>query len=300
MSCVRARRDSMRRRAAHGAASRRRAVLAQLLEVGLRRQPRVLAEAAVEGRQRVEAGGEGHLVDARRGRPLLQLRQQMLQACLVDVLVEALAEHLVEQVGDLVARVAGGGGDLMQVQRRVEVGLAALEIVLQVPRQQAQLAGREAQAAGGGTLHAVAGLGLGLDQQGVFVDPPDQAVTHGNGLAGTKGTAVAQAQAVLDERGIAVDTDAVAVHQELVRPAGHGGAYIVAELRQVQAAVLEVVVVFHVGVVERQHRVDVAVLPAEVVTHHRFAGGGSFVIVLGHGRSGIGKWLRMPKRWPRG
>lgn len=257
----------------------------------------MLAEAAVEGREGVETGGEGLLVDACHRALGLQLGQQVTQARLVHVLVEALAEHLVEQVGDLVAGVAGGGGHLVQVQGRVEVGLAALEVVLQVPRQQAQLAGGEAQAAGGraaGALGLATGAGIG-HQQGVLVDAPDQPVTNGNGLAGTKGTAAADPQAVLDEGGVAVHADAVAVHQEVVRGAGHGGAYVVAQLRQAHAAVLEEVVVFHLGVVEGEHGVDVARLPAQVVAHHHLAGGQGLGVGVVHGGGRWGKAGRMPK-----
>ncbi|MCY1179121.1 hypothetical protein D9M73_195020 [compost metagenome] len=78
----------------------------------------------------------------------------MLQACLVDVAVEALPQHLVEQVGNLVAAVAAGVGDLLQVELRVEIRLLALKILLQVVGHEAQLTRRQAQSTGRRALGA--------------------------------------------------------------------------------------------------------------------------------------------------
>ncbi len=215
-----------------------------------------------------------------------------MQAGLVDVLVEAQAEHLVEQVGNLVARIAGGIGHLGQVQVRIEIGLGLLKVVLQVARQQAQLLGRKPQAAGRRPAVA-AGLGSAaafVDQRGVFVDAPDQAVAHGDRLAGaerSQAAAEGHPQAVLDEGGIAVEADTVGVLQRLVGALGHGRLDVLAEIGQAHPAVLEEVVVFDLGMIERHHRVDVAVLPTEVVAHDRLAGGVGEVAVGGNGLFGL-------------
>ena len=92
----------------------------------------MLAETAVERRQRIEAGGKGQFVDAQRRRGAIQRREQMLQARLVDVAVEALAKHLVQQIGNLIAAVAALPGHPLQVEFGVQIRLLALEILLQV------------------------------------------------------------------------------------------------------------------------------------------------------------------------
>ncbi|MNL33473.1 hypothetical protein D3C87_1553880 [compost metagenome] len=63
----------------------------------------------------------------------------MLQARLVDVAIEALPQHLIEQVGNLVAAVATLLRHPLQVELRVEIGLLALEILLQIIGHETQL-----------------------------------------------------------------------------------------------------------------------------------------------------------------
>ena len=96
-------------------------------------------ETAVEGRQGIEAGGKGQLVDTLEVAPGLQAIEQVLQARAIDVAIEALAQHLIEQVGNLVAAVTRRRRYLLQIQFGVEKGLAALEIVLQILRQLTEL-----------------------------------------------------------------------------------------------------------------------------------------------------------------
>jgi len=67
---------------------------------------------------------------------------------------------------------------------------------------------------------------------------------------------------VLDERRAAVDADAVAVDDVLAGFMGKAGAHVVAQLAVTEHAVLEEVVVLDVGMIERDHTVEVAVLPA--------------------------------------
>ncbi|MNB88976.1 hypothetical protein D3C75_359970 [compost metagenome] len=107
----------------------------------------MLAETAVERRQRIESGSEGQFVDAHWRHGGIQRRKQMLQARLVDVAVEALAQHLIQQVGNLVAAVATLLRHSLQIELRVQIRLLALEILLQVIGHEAQLARRQAEPA---------------------------------------------------------------------------------------------------------------------------------------------------------
>ncbi|MCY1442762.1 hypothetical protein D9M71_591440 [compost metagenome] len=79
-------------------------------------------------------------------------------------------------------------------------------------------------------------------------------------------------RAVLDEGGVAVHADAVDMVEELVLAAGHGRLHVVAQVGQAHPQVLEIVVVLHLGMVERERRLEVAALPAVVVAQHDFAG----------------------------
>lgn len=253
----------------------------------------MLTEALVERRQRVEAGTEGQLVDRRLDAVIAEAGHQVLQACLVDVAVEALPQHLVEQVGNLVAAVAAGVGDLLQVELRVEVGALTLEVVLQVLGHGRQLPRRQAQAAGGGARAAV-GVACAVlaDQCGVFVDPPDQPVPDGDRLAGLERNQAVTAldrDLILDECGAAIDADAVAVDDVLAGFMGQAGAYVVAQFLVAEHAVLKEVVVLDIGVVERHDTVEVAVLPAEVVAQHDFGGKRRLLGAVGEGGGDHGR-----------
>ncbi|MNP11796.1 hypothetical protein D3C76_1040000 [compost metagenome] len=107
----------------------------------------MLAETAVERRQRIESGSERQFIDTQRWRGVIQCREQVLQARLVDVAVEALAQHLVQQIGNLVTAVPALLRHPLQVEFRVEIRLLALEILLQVIGHEAQLARRQAEPA---------------------------------------------------------------------------------------------------------------------------------------------------------
>ncbi|MNJ50419.1 hypothetical protein D3C77_456910 [compost metagenome] len=137
--------------------------------------------------------------------------------------------------------------------------------------------GRQPQAAHGRARIALAGLGLGFaHQRGVFIDPPDQAVAHGDGFAGLEchqAFAAAQGDLVLDERGTAIYPDTVAVDDVFIDFAGHAHAHVLAQFIEVQDAVLEVVVVLDIGVIQGHDPVEVAMLPAQVVAQD---GGGGF------------------------
>ncbi|MNN39797.1 hypothetical protein D3C81_1538470 [compost metagenome] len=78
-------------------------------------------------------------------------------------------------------------------------------------------------------------------------------------------------RAVLDEGGVAVDADAVDVVEEFVLAAGHGRLHVVAQVGQAHPQVLEEIVVRHLRMVEREHGLEVAALPAMVIAQDHFA-----------------------------
>ena len=113
-----------------------------------------------------------------------------------------------------------------------------------------------------------------MHQRGVFIDAPDQAVADGNRFTGAKrhqSLTAAQGHAVLNERSVAVQANPVTVLQRLIRLPGHGLLHVLAQLSEDHDAVLEEVVIAHVRMIKRHHAVQIAVLPAQVVAHDRFA-----------------------------
>ena len=144
------------------------------------------------------------------------------------------------------------------------------------PRPVAELTGRQAQAADRRPCRGFALAGSRFaHQRGVFVDAPDQAVTHGDRLTGAERhqpAAAMDAGTVLDEGSVAVNADAVDVLQQFAGTPWQVVLDVAAQLAQAHAALLEEVVVLDIRVVERQHRLQVAVLPAQVVAHDGGAG----------------------------
>ncbi|MNH36563.1 hypothetical protein D3C79_973670 [compost metagenome] len=69
---------------------------------------------------------------------------------------------------------------------------------------------------------------------------------------------------------------------------GQAGAHVVTQLNVAEHAVLEKVVVLDVGVVERDHAVEVAVLPAQVVAQHGIGGERGLLGAVGEGGGGHG------------
>ncbi|SPO53555.1 protein of unknown function [Pseudomonas sp. JV551A1] len=126
-------------------------------------------------------------------------------------------------------------------------------------------------------------------QCGVFVDPPDQAVLDGDRLTGLErhqAIAALHRDLVLDERGTAIDADAVAVDDIFAGFMGQAGAHVVTQFLVAEHAVLKEVVVLDVGVVERNDAVEVAVLPAQVVAQHGVGGERRLLGAVGEGGGG--------------
>ncbi|MNP55681.1 hypothetical protein D3C76_1503420 [compost metagenome] len=67
---------------------------------------------------------------------------------------------------------------------------------------------------------------------------------------------------------------------------GQAGAHVVTQPNVAEHAVLEKVVVLDVGVVERDHAVEVAVLPAQVVAQHGVGGERGLLGAVGEGGGG--------------
>ena len=142
-----------------------------------------------------------------------------------------------------------------------------------------------------------------MHQRGVFVDPPDQPVTHGDRLAGPErhqAFAAAQGDAVLDERGVAVQANTVGVLQGFIRIPGHAAAHVLTQFVQAHHPVLEKVVVLDIGVIQRHDTVQIPVFPAQVVTHHRLARGLGLqrTIIIGVHRGLDEKKPSLPKFCP--
>ena len=102
---------------------------------------------------------------------------------------------------------------------------------------------------------------------------------------------------VLDERGVAVDANTVAVLQRFVGLTRHADAHVLAQLVEAEHAVLEEIVVLDVRVIQRHDAVEVAVLPAQVIAHDRGRRGlGLFRAVIVGVHKGLGaKRLSLPK-----
>jgi hypothetical protein len=139
--------------------------------------------------------------------------------------------------------------------------------------------------------------GVLAHQRGVFVDPPDQPVLDRDRLAGLERHqpfATLHGDLVLDERGAAIDADAVAVDDVLAGLMGQAGAHVVAQLVMAEHAVLEEVVVLDVRVVQRHHPVQVAMLPAQVVAHDGVGGERGLPGAVGEGGRGHGAIVHWP------
>src|SRR5690606_5464138 len=116
-------------------------------------------------------------------------------------------------MGNLVAAVTGRRCHLLQVQLRVEKGLAALEIILKILRQLSKLTRGQPQAADRRARgDGFAGATKLAHQGGVFVDTPDQPVTHSDGFTGAKRHqpfSALQAGALLDEGSMTIDANTI-------------------------------------------------------------------------------------------